>query len=67
MAKNDTYTYYRLTSRGNRKEQFFSYVDIAYEYGTTKGSIAGKYDRARAKNSNIINVNGNRIEKVKVG
>ena len=61
MAK---YDYYTLSESGKRKDLYCSYTDIAFEFGVTKGSIAGKFDRARRKNSNIITIGDTKIERI---
>lgn len=66
MGASPTYSYFRLTNRGNRKEEFFSYTDISMEYGVTKNTVAGKFYRAAQKNSNVISLNKKvRIERIK--
>ena len=59
------YKYYSLTKSGKHKDEFTCYSDIAFEFGVTRNSIAGKFYRARQKQSAIINVDGTLIEQVR--
>lgn len=58
--------YYSLDSKGKRQDLFIAYSDVAAEFNTTRNAIAGKFYRAKhERNSNIIEVNGIKIEQVK--
>ena len=50
------YKYYTIGTK-NRKE-FNSFVDIAAEYNTTKGAVAGKFYRTK---TNIIYISKDKI------
>jgi hypothetical protein len=57
--------YYLLNQKGKRTDLFVAYSDIGAEFGVSRNSIAGKFYRARKIGSNIIDVNGNKIEQVR--
>ena len=59
-------TYYLLDKNNKRKDKFVAYSDIAAEYNTTRNAVAGKFYRAEHENnSQIITLNGDRIERVR--
>lgn len=60
---NHVYTYYLLDENGDHKDQYTCYSDIAFEFGVTRNSIAGKFYRAQKKLKLVIDVNGNKIKK----
>lgn len=63
---NQAYNYYRLTKTGKRKEVFCCYSDIAVELDTTRGSVAGKFYRAKRQGKNYILVGNNKIEREEI-
>lgn len=59
------YKYYKLDDKGEYGDEFLSCLDIACEYCVTKNSVIGKFDRARYyHNSNIIEICGDKIERI---
>lgn len=44
------------------KDEFLSFADIAAEYGTTRGTVAGKFRRAK---DNRIVIKGVRIRRIR--
>lgn len=57
--------YFLLNENDERVEEFFAYSDIAIEYGVTRGVIAGKFNRAHKKGSNIISIEKDRIIQIR--
>lgn len=53
--------YFLLDNKNKEIAEFFAYSDIAAEYNVTRGVIAGKFNRAREKGSNIITIGKDRI------
>lgn len=62
MKPGHKYIYYKLTKRGKKTStHFVSFTDIAEEYSTTKGRVAGLF--YRSKNNTIV-INGTTIKRV---
>ena len=61
------FSYFLLDKKGNYKEEYVAYSDIAYEYCVTRNAVAGLFNRAHKKQSNIITLKGNKIIQVKRG
>ena len=62
MKPGHKYIYYKLTKRGKKTSTLFvSFTDIAEEYGTTKGRVAGLFYRSK---DNTIIINGTTIKRV---
>ena len=62
-----TYSYFLLDDKGAYVEEYIAYSDIAFEYGVTRNSVAGLFNRAHHKQSNIITLKGKQIKQVKRG
>lgn len=62
MKPGHKYIYYKLTKRGKKTSTcFISFTDIAEEYGTTKGRVAGLFYRSK---DNTIVINGTTIKRI---
>lgn len=60
-----TVRYYILDSKNKRKDMFIAYSDIGAEFGVSRNSVAGKFYRAfHEKKTNVIEINGTKIERV---
>ncbi|MBR2247684.1 MAG: hypothetical protein IJ880_11815 [Bacilli bacterium] len=57
--------YYLINDEGKHLAEYIAYSDIAADLDVTRNVIAGKFNRARKKGTNIIEVKGQKFKQVK--